>query len=117
MSTSEPIPSFRWSAGCDLREPYDRVLADMIVKYGGVPLEAPALREIPLLARHPEATRLRRDRLLAADSTLSSSSPAWVRASWPRRIETRHDREVVTAALMRTKVVVRGPSRWSRSAS
>jgi uroporphyrinogen-III synthase len=83
------------------------VLADLIVKYGGVAVEAPALREIPLDANAKALDFA--DRLLAGEFDIVIFLTGVGTRFLAQAIETRHDRASWTAALARTKVVVRGP--------
>ena len=103
---SEP-PSFDGRRVVTFESRLSGVLADMIVKYGGVSLEAPALREIPFGA-NAEALDFA-DRLLAGRFDIVIFLTGVGTRFLAQAIETRHDRESWTAALARTKVVVRGP--------
>ena len=103
---SEP-PSFDGRRVVTFESRLTGVLADMIVKYGGVPLDAPALREIPFGA-NAEALDFA-DRLLAGRFDIVIFLTGVGTRFLAQAIETRHDRESWTAALARTKVVVRGP--------
>jgi uroporphyrinogen-III synthase len=82
-------------------------IADLIVKYGGVPIAAPALREVPLEA-NAEALDFA-DQLLAGRFDVVIFLTGVGTRFLAQAIETRHSRETWTAALARVKVVVRGP--------
>ena len=103
---SEP-PSFDGRRVATFESRLTGVLADMIVKHGGVPLQAPALREIPFGA-NAEALDFA-DRLLAGRFDIVIFLTGVGTRFLAQAIETRHDRASWTAALARTKVVVRGP--------
>jgi len=82
-------------------------MADLIAKHGGVPVEAPALREIPL-EDHPE-THGFAERLLAGEFDVVIFETGVGVRYLSAVIEARHPRELWLAALARTKVVARGP--------
>jgi uroporphyrinogen-III synthase len=82
-------------------------MADMIAKFGGVPLAAPALREIPLGA-NAEALAFA-EGLLAGNCDVVIFLTGVGTRFLAQAIETRHDRALWLAALAKTKVVVRGP--------
>jgi uroporphyrinogen-III synthase len=100
-------PSFDGRRVVTFESRLSAVLAEMIVKNGGVPLQAPALREIPLGA-NVEALEFA-DRLLAGQFDIVIFLTGVGTRFLAEAIETRHSRESWTAALARTKVVVRGP--------
>jgi uroporphyrinogen-III synthase len=82
-------------------------MADLIAKHGGVPVEAPALREIPI-ADNPKALAFA-DRLLVGDFDVVVFETGVGVRYLSQAIETRIPRETWLAALDRTKVVARGP--------
>lgn len=82
-------------------------LADLIARHGGVAVEAPALREIPL-ADQSEA-RAFADRLLAGGFDVVVFETGVGVRYLARAIEERTPRDEWVAALGRTKVVARGP--------
>jgi uroporphyrinogen-III synthase len=82
-------------------------MADLIAKYGGVPVAAPSLREIPL-GENAEALAFA-ERLLAGEFAVVIFLTGVGTRYLAQAIETRHPRETWTAALAETKVVVRGP--------
>ena len=83
-------------------------MADLIARHGGVPVEAPAFREVPL-GENPEAIDFA-DRLLAGEFDVVDP-PDRRRQPLPARGRSRPEipREAFLAALGRIKVVVRGP--------
>jgi uroporphyrinogen-III synthase len=82
-------------------------MAELIAKHGGVAIEAPALREVPL-ADNAEALAFA-DRLMAgAFDVVLFETGAGVRYL-TGAIETRHRRDDWLAALATTTVVARGP--------
>jgi len=82
-------------------------MADLIARYGGVPVAAPALREVPI-DENP-ATFVFADRLIAGDFDIVVFLTGVGTRYLAQAIETRISRETWTAALARTKVVIRGP--------
>lgn len=82
-------------------------MATLIRTYGGQPIEAPALREVPL-ASNPAALdfagALMRDEYDIVFLLTGTGTRALVSA-----VETVYPREAIIAALGRTKVAVRGP--------
>jgi uroporphyrinogen-III synthase len=82
-------------------------MADLIKKHGGVPLLAPAMREIPL-GENPEVMAFA-ERLIAGDFDVVLFETGVGIRYLSQAIETRIPRETWLAALDRTKVVARGP--------
>ena len=82
-------------------------MADLIRKHGGVPVEAPALREVPI-GDNPQALVFA-DRLIAGEFDLVIFLTGVGTRYLASEIETRYPRAEWTAALGRTKVVTRGP--------
>jgi uroporphyrinogen-III synthase len=82
-------------------------MADLITKYGGVPVEAPSLREIPL--GENAAALAFAERLLAGEFDLVLFLTGVGTRYLAQAIETRYSRETWTAALAAVKVVIRGP--------
>ena len=82
-------------------------MADLIEKHGGVPVEAPALREIPI-ADNPQALAFA-DRLLVGEYDVVVFETGVGVRYLSQAIETRIPRETWLAALDRTQVVARGP--------
>jgi uroporphyrinogen-III synthase len=83
------------------------LMADLIAKQGGVPVEAPALREVPI-GDNPEVFAFA-DRLLAGDFDMVLFLTGVGTRYLAQAIETRIPRATWTAALAKTKVVIRGP--------
>jgi uroporphyrinogen-III synthase len=81
--------------------------ADLIVKYGGTPLAAPALREIPL-GDSPEVTAFA-ERLVAGEFDLVIFETGVGVRYLTQAIETRLPRATWLDALARCRVVARGP--------
>jgi uroporphyrinogen-III synthase len=82
-------------------------MADLISKHGGVPVEAPALREVPLADNHEALAFADGLRAGAFDVVLFETGVGVRYLAWA--IETRHRRDDWLAALSRTRVVARGP--------
>jgi uroporphyrinogen-III synthase len=82
-------------------------IADLIARHGGVPLVAPALREIPI-ADNPEALRFA-ERLMAGEFDVVIFLTGVGTRFLAEAIETRYPRHEWTAPLSRATVVVRGP--------
>src|SRR3954447_19823228 len=82
-------------------------MADMIARFGGVPVGAPAMREIPI-GENAEAIAFA-DRLMAGgvDPVLFLTGVGTRYLA--QAIETRYPREAWTGALSRVKVAIRGP--------
>lgn len=82
-------------------------MAALIARHGGAPVEAPALREVPL-GDHPEV-------LAFADGLLNGEFDAVVFLTGIgaryllEQVESRIPRDEFLAALGRTKIIVRGP--------
>jgi len=82
-------------------------MAELIARQGGVPVAAPALREMPI-GENPAVLTFA-DRLLAGDFDVVIFLTGVGTRYLAQAIETRIPRETWTAALGRTKVVIRGP--------
>jgi uroporphyrinogen-III synthase len=82
-------------------------MADLIARQGGVPVAAPALREVPI-GDNPAAFAFA-ERLLAGELDMVIFLTGVGTRHLSQAIETRIPRETWTAALARTKVVIRGP--------
>jgi len=82
-------------------------MADLIRKHGGVPVEAPALREVPI-GDNPQALDFA-DRLIIGEFDVVIFLTGVGTRYLASEIETRYSREEWTAALGRAKVVTRGP--------
>src|SRR3954464_1792500 len=82
-------------------------VADMIARFGGVAVGAPAMREIPI-GENAEALAFA-ERLLAGEFDLVLFLTGVGTRYLTQAIETRYPRETWTAALAATKVVSRGP--------
>jgi uroporphyrinogen-III synthase len=82
-------------------------MADLIRKQGGEPVEAPALREVPI-GDNPDAIAFA-DRLIAGEFDLVIFLTGVGTRYLAREIETKYPREEWVAALKRAKVAIRGP--------
>jgi uroporphyrinogen-III synthase len=82
-------------------------MAALVTTYGGRPVAAPAMREIPLDS-NPEALAFA-DGLLAGRFDIVILLTGVGTRALLNVIETRHPREAFVAALAKTKVVPRGP--------
>jgi uroporphyrinogen-III synthase len=108
MSTSEAMPpSFEGRRVVTFESRLSRMMADMIARYGGSPVAAPALREIPL-EENFEALDFA-GRLIAGEFDIVLFLTGVGTRYLAQAIETRYPRATWTAALAAVKVVVRGP--------
>ena len=82
-------------------------MADLISRQGGVPVEAPALREVPIDA-NPEPLEFA-DRLLAGGFDVVVFLTGVGTRYLARAIETRTPRATWVGALQRARIVARGP--------
>jgi uroporphyrinogen-III synthase len=82
-------------------------MAEMIRRQGGVPVEAPALREMPI-GDNPAVFSFA-DRLIAGAFDVVIFLTGVGTRYLAQAIETRIPRETWTAALAKAKVVIRGP--------
>jgi uroporphyrinogen-III synthase len=82
-------------------------MAELIRRQGGEPLEAPALREVPI-GDNPQAIAFA-DRLIAGEFDLVIFLTGVGTRYLAREIETKYPREEWVAALKRAKVAIRGP--------
>jgi uroporphyrinogen-III synthase len=82
-------------------------MADLIARQGGVPVAAPALREVPI-GDNPAALEFA-ERLIAGALDMVIFLTGVGTRHLAQAIETRIPRETWTAALARAKVVIRGP--------
>jgi uroporphyrinogen-III synthase len=82
-------------------------MAELIRKQGGEPVEAPALREVPI-GDNPQALDFA-DRLVAGEFDLVIFLTGVGTRYLAREIEAKYPREVWIAALKRAKVAIRGP--------
>jgi uroporphyrinogen-III synthase len=81
--------------------------ADMIAKYGGIPIAAPALREVPLADNH-EAIAFAEQLVAGQFDVVVFETGVGVRYL-TEAIETQIARESWLAALARVRIVARGP--------
>ena len=100
-------PSFDSLSVLTLESRRAKELASLISTYGGRPVVAPALREVPLES-NPAAFDFARDLVRDAFDVVIFLTGVGARALIGV-IETAHPRDEVLAALARTRVVVRGP--------
>ena len=82
-------------------------MADLIRKHGGEPVEAPALREVPI-GDNPAALAFA-DRLIAGEFDLVIFLTGVGTRYLAREIEVKYPRDEWVAALKRAKVAIRGP--------
>ena len=107
MSTGSPTPSFHGLRVLTLESRRATELATLITTYGGQPLVAPALREVPLES-NTEALAFA-DALTRGDLDVVIFLTGVGARALVAVVEPRYPRDVFAAALARTKVVVRGP--------
>lgn len=82
-------------------------MAALVATYGGRPVAAPALREVPLES-NPDALTFAGDLLRGEYDVVILLTGVGTRALLDV-VSTRHPREAFVAALAKTKVVARGP--------
>ena len=82
-------------------------MAELIRKQGGEPVEAPALREVPI-GDNPRALDFA-EKLIAGEFDLVVFLTGVGTRYLAREIETKYPREVWVEALKRAKVAIRGP--------
>ena len=113
MNPPEPATTSRPPAGLDgLRVASFEArmagpMADLIRKHGGVPLEAPALREVPI-GDNPQALDFA-DRLIAGEFDVVIFLTGVGTRYLAAEIEAKYPRERWVEALNRATVVTRGP--------
>jgi uroporphyrinogen-III synthase len=106
MSTTD-APSFAGLRVATFESRMAGPIAELIAKYGGVPVTAPALREVPI-EDNPEALAFA-ERLIAGAFDVVLFLTGVGTRYLAQAIETQTPRATWTAALNRAKVVVRGP--------
>ncbi|MBV8677824.1 MAG: uroporphyrinogen-III synthase [Planctomycetaceae bacterium] len=106
MSTTD-APSFAGLRVATFESRMAGPIAELIAKYGGVPMTAPALREVPI-EDNPEALAFA-ERLIAGAFDVVLFLTGVGTRYLAQAIETRIPRATWTAALNQAKVVVRGP--------
>ena len=107
MTAGSATPSFHGLCVLSLESRRAAEIASLISTFGGQPLVAPALREVPLesnLEALDFADALMRGEIDIVILLTGVGTRALVTV-----VEPRYAREVFAAALARTKVVVRGP--------
>ena len=82
-------------------------MADLIAKHGGVPVEAPALREVPL-GDNPQAVAFAEDLIAGKFDVVLFLTGVGARYLL-QEVEARIPRDSFLQALSRARVVVRGP--------
>lgn len=102
-----PTPNFEGLAVLLLESRRSREMAALVTTYGGRPVVAPALREVPLES-NPDALAFA-DGLLRGDFEIVILLTGVGTRALLDVVGRVHPRESVVAALARTKVVVRGP--------
>ena len=110
-SPSDPIP--RTAPGFDglrvvnFEARMGGAMADLIRKHGGKPVEAPALREVPI-GDNPQALDFA-DRLIAGEFDVVIFLTGVGTRYLAQEIETRYPRDRWVEALRKCKIVTRGP--------
>ncbi|HEV3162864.1 MAG TPA: uroporphyrinogen decarboxylase [Isosphaeraceae bacterium] len=106
MST-DAAPAFAGLRVAAFESRLARPMADLIARHGGVPVEAPALREIPF-GENPEALEFA-DRLLECEFDAVVFQTGVGTRFLAQTIETQLPRSTWVESLNRTKVIARGP--------
>lgn len=104
---SAAAPSFEGLSVLVLESRRSRELAALVTTYGGRPVAAPALREIPL-ELNPEALSFA-DALLRGEYDVVILLTGVGARALLEVVSTRHPRDAFVGALARTKIVARGP--------
>ncbi len=86
-------------------------MSDLIRKHGGVPMEAPALREVPI-GENPQAMAFARDLIADRFDVVIFLTGVGARYLW-QEVQDEIPAAEFFAALNRTRVVVRGPKPMS----
>jgi uroporphyrinogen-III synthase len=107
MATPDPIKTFQGLRVLALESRRGTELASLIRTYGGEPIEAPALREVPLES-NPAALEFA-DALMRGEYDMVIFLTGVGTRVLISVVERTYPREAFIAALARTKVVVRGP--------
>jgi len=102
-----PNPSFEGLAVLVLESRRSKEMASLVTTYGGRPIVAPALREVPLDS-NPDALAFAEALLRGEFDIVILLTGVGTRALL-EVVERAHPREAFVAALARTKVVARGP--------
>ena len=100
-------PNFNGLSVLVLESRRSKEMAALVTTYGGRPVAAPAMREIPLDS-NPDALACG-DALLAGRFDIVILLTGVGTRALLNVIETKHPRDAVVAALAKTKVVPRGP--------
>jgi uroporphyrinogen-III synthase len=100
-------PDFQGLSVLVLESRRSREMAALVATYGGHPVAAPALREVPLES-NPDALTFAGDLLRGEYDVVILLTGVGTRALLDV-VSTRHPREAFVAALAKTKVVARGP--------
>jgi uroporphyrinogen-III synthase len=100
-------PSFQDLSVLVLESRRSREMAALVATYGGRPVAAPALREVPLES-NPDALTFA-DALLRGEYDIVILLTGVGTRALVEVVSTKHPREAFVAALAKTKVVARGP--------
>ena len=100
-------PNFQGLKVLVLESRRSKEMAALVTTYGGQPLTAPAMREVPLES-NSDALQFA-DALMAGDVDIVLLLTGVGTRALLDVVETKHPREAFVAALARTKVVPRGP--------
>ena len=100
-------PSFNDQAVLVLESRRSKEMAALVSNYGGRPVSAPALKEVPLDS-NPDALAFA-DALLRGDFDIVILLTGAGTRALLEVVERAHPRDAFVAALARTKVLVRGP--------
>ena len=100
-------PSFQGLRVLVLESRRSKEMAALVTTYGGRPVAAPAMREIPLES-NPDALAFADDLLAGRFDIVILLTGVGTRALL-NVVETKHPRDAFVAALAKTKIVPRGP--------
>ena len=107
MGVSGPTPSFQGLTVLVLESRRSREMAALVSTYGGRPVVAPALREVPLES-NPDALAFA-DALMRGEFDIVILLTGVGTRALLEVVEGSRSREAFVAALAKTKVVARGP--------
>jgi uroporphyrinogen-III synthase len=107
VTSPQPSPSFNGLRVLSFESRRAQEIASLITTYGGVPLVAPALREVALESNAPALAFA--DRLLRQEFDITVFLTGVGTRELLRAAESVHPREALIQALSRTRVVARGP--------
>ena len=98
---------FRGVCVVSLESRHPAVVAELIRRYGGVPMVAPSIRELPI--EHNESVLAFAGALFAGQFDMVIFLTGVGTRALARVVETQYPRQDLVAALSKVRVVARGP--------